>query len=138
MKKKRKEWKPLPLMTDFHEDRARNAVFSEPEKYLAEYFCDVIRKDGSIVYEEDQLQQEAIKRAGELSDDDRKGILKDIAKKKAEEAVDKKILDNFNRIQADVKNIIARETGSVSQEVTPVQAPQSQPANTNAVIDPFE
>ena len=138
MKKKRKEWKPLPLMTDFHEDRARNAVFSEPEKYLAEYFCDVIRKDGSIVYEEDQLQQEAIKRAGELSDDDRKGILKDIAKKKAEEAVDKKILDNFNRIQADVKNIIARETGSVSQEVTPVQAPQNQPANTNAVIDPFE
>lgn len=138
MKKKRKEWKPLPLMTDFHEDRVRKAVFSEPEKYLAEYFCDEIRKDGSIVYEEDQLQQEAIKRAGELSDDDRKGILKDIARKKAEEAVDKKILDNFNRIQADVKNIIARETGSVSQEVTPVQTPQNQPTNTNAVIDPFE
>ena len=138
MQRKRKTWQPLPVMTDFGEERVRKAVFAAPDKALAEHYRDAIRKDGRVSYADDELQEEAQKRAKALADDAREQLLKEIADRKAEEAVDGKILDNFNRIQAEVKMIITREIGTVSQEVTPVQQPQNPPTNANAVIDPFE
>ena len=39
---------------------------------------------------------------------------------------------NFDRIQTDVRNIIARETGQVNQDIVPLK-PKSDPTT----VDPF-
>lgn len=46
-------------------------------------------------------------------------LIREIADRKAAKVVDDVIKRNFERVQDDVKMIIARETGQLSQEVTP-------------------
>lgn len=135
MEEKRRQWHPLPRMTDFGEASIREKVMSDKPSALKEYFKDEIRKDGSIGYVGDQLDEEAQNRAEALSDDAVDALLAKIIEEKIAEELERRVQENFTRIQQDVKRIISRETGMVSQEITP-PAKQEEPHDPTDV-DPF-
>jgi len=137
MKRKRQSWKPLPKMTDFSEEAVRKEIYDKPYDALARFFCDSIRKDGSVVYADDELSAEAMKRAKALKKGDRDLFLERIVKERVRDEVERRIIDNFNRIQEDVRRIIARETGTVSQDVTPLNRKDDKPDDDAGGIDPF-
>jgi len=138
MKLKKKDWKPLPQMTDFNEAAIAREVYEKPYEALSEFFRESIRTDGSVVYADDELDTEALRRAKALKKDDRERFLERIIMERIDAEVERRILENFNRIQSDVKRIIAKETGTLSQDVTPVKAEPETQGNANAVVDPFE
>lgn len=139
MEQKRAAWKPLPRLTDFGESKVRQSVFDNPEPVLIEHFRDSIRKDGSVVYADDELEAMAKEIAASVDGDERLRLLKELADRKSNEAVEKIIQDNFDRIQRDVRGIIARETAVLDQELTPVMS-TTQSATVSPRpedVDPF-
>ena len=133
MAEKRKRWQPLPRLTDFGEDEVRKAVYGQREASLAEYFREEIRKDGSVHYEDDLLEEAALRKARALDRGEADRLLSRIADRKADEAVEKRIQENFTRIQNDVRNIIRKETGQVAQDVVPLDKGKDATR-----VDPFE
>ena len=102
-----------------------------PEVALAEYFTKQIR-DGFVVFHEDDIPDEVARRISLLSSDERTELLEQIVSDLVNEAVKKVIAENFKRVQADVKGIIARECWQ-SQEI-------HQPENAAVdprMVDPF-
>ena len=138
MKRKRQEWKPLPKMTDFSEEEIRKGVLEKPFEALSDFFRASIRKAGNVVYADDELAAEALRRAKALSKKDRDLFLERVIRERIDGEIDRKIVENFNRIQSDVRMIIARETGALSQEVTPVNKEEEPHGSPVAAIDPFE
>ena len=138
MAEKRKCWRKLPVLTDFGEERIRREVLEHPVDALTEYWKDDIRKNSCVVYQPDQLEEEARKKAEDTPEEDRVRLLEEIAGRRAEQAVEKRIQDNFYRIQMDVRYIIERETGTVSQDIAPAAPAQSPPPVVNSEdVDPF-
>lgn len=136
-KSRKKQWQRLPQMTDFNEGAAREAVLSDPEKALVEHIGEQIRKEGSVAYADDQLEEESLRRLKAMPKKDADRLLKEVADRKATEVVDERIRRNFEQVQYDIKMIIARETGQLSQDVTPVQKAPDKPAFNPDNIDPF-
>ena len=126
MDEKRSSWRPLPMMTDFGEADIRKAVLTDRMSSMKEYFMKEIRKDGSIGYADDQLDEEAAKRAGALAEIAVDELLERIVEEKITEEIERRVQSNFNRIQQDVRRIIARETGMIDQGIQQVQSEESQ------------
>lgn len=113
-------------MTDFGEADIREAVLADRMSAMKEYFKKEIRKDGSIGYADDQLEEEASKRAGALAETAVDELLERIVEEKITEEIERRVQSNFNRIQQDVRRIIARETGMIDQGIQQVQSEESQ------------
>ena len=118
-KKQKKSRQTLPKMTDFGEETIWRQVMDNKEKEIAQYLKEKIRKDASVVYADDQLEEESLRRARKMPRKEADRLIREIADRKAAKVVDDVIKRNFERVQDDVKMIIARETGQLSQEVTP-------------------
>ena len=129
MKEKRKSWKPMPVLTDFGEDKVRSDVMANPDRELLEWWKAEIRRDGSVIYDDDELAQVARKKLDAMPQYERDATLKTIADRKAAEAVEKRIQDNFNQIQMDVRRLVARETG------TPLPPQDIAPAGSRNTSD---
>ena len=132
MAEKRKRWQPLPQLTSFGEDEIRRSVYSDTDAALKEHFKECIRKDASVVYADDELENAARERASALGRKERERLLKEITDKRTSDAMESMIQANFDRIQTDVRNIIARETGQVNQDIVPLK-PKTDPTT----VDPF-
>ena len=81
--------------------------------FLAAIFADVI-------YDYDDILQEARMRVDTLSADEKAELLEMIAKEKADKAIRDIIERNFRKVQADVRGIIDREC-SQPQDIIPVK-----------------
>lgn len=79
-----------------------------PEGALTEYFTKQI-KAGVVVYYYDDIPDEVARRISALSSDERTELLQQIVSDLVNEAVKRRVAENFKRVQADVKGIIARE-----------------------------
>lgn len=132
MAEKRKRWQPLPQLTSFGEDEIRRAVYSDADAALMEHFKECIRKDASVVYADDELENAARERASAVGRKEREKLLKEIKDRRTSDAMEAMIQANFDRIQTDVRNIIAHETGQVNQDIVPLK-PKSDPTT----VDPF-
>lgn len=138
LRNKRKSWKPLPKMTDFGERAICEDVYGRPYDALSQFFMEAIIRDGSIVYAPDELAKEAMRRAKALSKGERALFLGRIVKERTALSVERKLQDNFNRIQAEVKGIIARESGALSQAIANTKDEKWEtPGEESPVIDPF-
>jgi len=136
MEEKRKQWEKLPEFTDFGKEDVRSKVFSNPKQAIADYYADMIRKDGSILYDDAEIKNIASERAKKRMDEGNvEKLLEEIYFKAYDEVVEARIQKNFERIQSEVRSIIAKETGQAMQEVRPLPKP-SQPASPQSV-DPF-
>jgi hypothetical protein len=128
---KRKRWQDIPRFTDFGEEDIRSSVMGDPEGALTEYFTAQI-KAGFVVYHDDDIPDEVTRRISLLSADERNELLEQIVTDLVNDAVKKRIAENFKRVQADVKGIIARECW-LSQEI-------HQPENNTVdprMVDPL-
>lgn len=128
---KRKRWQDIPRFTDFGEGDIRSSVMGDPEGALTEYFTAQI-KAGFVVYHDDDIPDEVTRRISLLSADERNELLEQIVTDLVNDAVKKRIAENFKRVQADVKGIIARECWQ-SQEI-------HQPENNTVdprMVDPL-
>lgn len=132
-KAKKKAREKLPLLTDFHEDEIRRDVLANPDRELISYYKEEIRKDGSVVYEDDQLEEEAARRAEKTKARDRERLMAEIADRKAKESVDNMIQENFLQVQKDIRMIVARETALPSQDISPLPKQQGEPEDGEEV-----
>lgn len=136
-KMKKKARRPLPMMTDFDEDAIRKKVYENPEKELIDYFRNNIKEDGKVVYSPDELLSEAERQVKMLPEGKVRRLLGQIADRKAGEAVDDCVRQNFLRVQSDIKHIILKETGRESQEIVPShQAPKLSQGKGMETADP--
>jgi Type IV secretory pathway, VirD4 components len=140
MKAKRRDWKPMPVLTDFDEKKIREDVLSHPDREILEWWKKEIRRDGKVSYADDELEVKAREGMASMTPEGREKTLKEIADKKAAEAVDRKVLDNFNRIQMDIRRLVAKETGTPlpSQNITPVKSGDEteNKAKEEKIVDP--
>jgi len=136
MEEKRKNWKRLPELTDFGKKEVWKRVYANSERSLAEYFAKEMRKDGSILYADDELETESYARAKAIMESKQEGpLLNMIAEEIYSDIVEMRIQKNFDRIQSDVRNIIAKETGQGMQEVKAL--PKEENEIDPQVVDPF-
>ena len=131
LKKKRKRWRQLPRLTDFGEDRVKQAVYDNPDAELMEYFMNELKR-GVVVYSDDDLKVEARSRVEALSQKERDSLIESIAAAKAEKCIRDIIHRNFRKVQADVKGIIDKECWQ-PQDITPM----GKGAADSRMVDPF-
>ena len=135
MKGKRARWRKLPVLTDFGEERIRQEVLSHPEKVLSDHFRDVIRKTSDIVYAPDEMEARVAGMIEGVQLAEAQEILREAADRAVADHIDSVIQKNFERIQKDVRYIIEKETGTVSQELT--SSHNQQQAVRPEDVDPF-
>ena len=82
------------------------------------YFCDFIRVNGKIVLEPDELRDAADEMIMKLTNQQKAEILDNIIAERIDYVVQKRIQDNFIKVQNDVREIIRKEC-EVTQEITP-------------------
>ena len=133
LKKKKKRRQEVPKFTDFGEEDARNSVYEDPDGALLAYFISEIKK-GVVVYHQEDLLKEAIRRVEALSNKEREELLEKIATQRADKAVRDIIEQNFKRIQADVKGIIDRECHQ-SQDISSPSAQYTDPRMVDAFAE---
>ena len=133
LKKKKKRWQEVPKFTDFGEEDARNSVYEDPDGTLLAYFISEIKK-GVVVYYQEDLLKEAIRRVEALSNKEREELLEKIATQRADKAVRDIIEQNFKRIQADVKGIIDRECHQ-SQDISSPSVQYTDPRMVDAFAE---
>lgn len=133
LKKKKKRWQKVPKFTDFGEEEARNSAYEDPDGTLIAYFISEIKK-GVVIYQQDDLLKEAIRRVEALSKKERQELLEIIATQRADKAVRDIIEQNFKRIQADVKGIIDREC-SQSQDISSSSVQYTDPRMVDAFAE---
>ena len=133
LKQKKKRWQNVPKFTDFGEEEARNSVYEDPDGVLLAYFISEIKK-GVIVYQQEDLLKEAVRRVENLSEREREELLEKIATQRADKAVRDIIEQNFKRIQADVKGIIDRECRQ-SQDISSPSVQYTDPRMVDAFAD---
>ena len=133
LKKKKKRWQKVPKFTDFGEEEASNSAYEDPDGTLIAYFISEIKK-GVVIYQEDDLLKEAIRRVEALSKKERQELLEKIATQRADKAVRDIIEQNFKRIQADVKGIIDREC-SQSQDISSSSVQYTDPRMVDAFAE---
>lgn len=137
MEQKRKNWQILPELTDFGKQKVHQDVYSDPEETIAKYYAKKMRQDGSIVYADDELEKESQARAHTVvTANQEEELLKKIEEQIYADLIEKTIQQNFERIQNDVRNIIAKETGQSMQEVMPLPKENKAPAKPYE-YDPF-
>lgn len=96
---KRKVWQDIPRFTDFGEETIRVSVMDNPENALTEYFTRQI-KAGFVVYHDDDILDEVARRITLLSSDERVELLQHIVGDLVNEAVKRRIAENFKRMHA--------------------------------------
>ena len=133
LKQKKKRWQNVPKFTDFGEEEARSSVYEDPDEVLLAYFISEIKK-GVVVYQQEDLLKEAVRRIETLSEREREELLEKIATRRADKAVRDIIEQNFKRIQADVKGIIDREC-SQSQDISSPSVQYTDPRMVDAFAD---
>lgn len=132
-KRKKKLRQPLPMMTDFDEKRIRQDVLANSEHLLIEKLKKEIVDESPVHYEEDELQEIAAERLRRTSPETRNAEIEAIAKKKCKEAIDRRINDNFLKIQRDVQMIVDKMYGAGSSQQMTSQKPEVDPR----LVDPF-
>ena len=133
LKRKRKRWRRLPKFTDFGEEEAMQSVYDDADKSLLDHFMSGLMK-GVVIYDKDDLTEEAERMCGGLTEEERSELLDRIAKERADKAVRDIIERNFRKVQADVKGIIDRECAQ-SQEISSPKAPDVDPRMVDSFHD---
>ncbi|MBO5472062.1 MAG: hypothetical protein J5976_06460, partial [Bacteroidales bacterium] len=133
LKRKRKRWRRLPKFTDFGEEEAMQSVYDDADKALLDHFMSGLMK-GVVIYDKDDLTEEAERMCGGLTEEERSELLDRIAKERADKAVRDIIERNFRKVQADVKGIIDRECAQ-SQEISSPKAPDVDPRMVDSFHD---
>ena len=133
LKRKRRKWRDLPKFTDFGEEEAGSSVYDDPDGALMAFYMNTLMK-GVIVYDEEDMQIEAIRRRDALTEEDKTELLDRIAKERADKAVRDIIERNFRKVQADVKGIIDRECAQ-SQDITPSGKTEVDPRMVDSFHD---
>ena len=133
LKRKRKRWRRLPKFTDFGEEEAMQSVYDDADKALLDHFMRGLMK-GVVIYDKDDLTEEAERMCGGLTEEERSELLDRIAKERADKAVRDIIERNFRKVQGDVKGIIDRECVQ-SQEIISVNKPDVDPRMVDPMCD---
>ena len=133
LKHKRKRWRILPKFTDFGEEEARQAVYDDADRTLLGHFKDCLMK-GVVIYDKDDLSEEAVRLREALTEDERSELLSRIAKERSDKVVRDIIESNFRNVQADVKAIIDREC-TQSQEIISDFKPDVDPRMVDSLYD---
>ena len=134
MLEKRKHWQSLPQFTDFSEAEIRKEALAHTNDYLVEYYSDYIRVHGAFVLQGDDLRAEAQKMIDAADEQQKDAIMEKIFSQRIDLAVQKRIQENFMRVQNDVREIIRKEC-EVSQEITPHSSIKQIDLEK---LDPFE
>lgn len=108
VRKERQNWRKLPMMTDFGEDRAEQHVRDNLEWYLVEYYKKRLMK-GDVVYAQDELEAKAGEMLAAASAREKDKVTKAIIRRERRRAYTKVLDDNMTRIQNDIDRIIASE-----------------------------
>ena len=130
--KKRERWAFLPRFTDFGESELIASMLNDRYNVLLEHFRGVLER-GPAHYDEEEIEDKAWELISALSPEDKDELLMSLAKKAAEEMVNKAILDNFKKVQDDIKGIIDKECEQ-SQEI---QQPKKDYTKDIRVVDSF-
>ena len=118
MQEKRKHWQSLPQFTDFGEAEIRKEALAHTNDCLLEYYSDYIRVHGGVVLQGDDLREAAQAMIDAADEQEKDAIMEKIISQRIDLAVQKRIQENFMRVQNDVREIIRREC-EVSQEIAP-------------------
>ena len=130
--KKRDTWAFLPRFTDFGEAQLIAAMLDERYNVLLEHFLSQLER-GAAHYDEDEIEDKAWEMISALSPEEKDELLLTIARKAAEEMVNKAIMDNFKKVQDDIKSIIDKEC----QQSQEIQQPKKDYNNDVRVVDSF-
>ena len=130
--KKRETWAFLPRFTDFGEAQLIAAMLDDRYNVLLEYFLSQLER-GVAHYDEDEIEDKAWEMISALSPEEKDELLLTIARKAAEEMVNKAIMDNFKKVQDDIKSIIDKEC----QQSQEIQQPKKDYNNDVRVVDSF-
>ena len=133
LKRKRKRWRRLPKFTDFGEEEAMQSVYDDADKALLDHFMSGLMK-GIVIYDKDDLTEEAERMCGALTEEERSELLDRIAKERADKAVRDIIERNFRKVQADVKGIIDRECAQ-PQDIIPSGKHEVDPRMVDPMCD---
>lgn len=118
MQEKRKHWQSLPQFTDFGEAEIRKEALAHTNDCLLEYYSDYIRVHGGVVLQGDDLREAAQAMIDAADEQEKDVIMEKVISQRIDLAVQKRIQENFMRVQNDVREIIRREC-EVSQEIAP-------------------
>ena len=118
MQEKRKHWQSLPQFTDFGEAEIRKEALAHTNDCLLEYYSDYIRVHGGVVLQGDDLREAAQAMIDAADEQEKDAIMEKVISQRIDLAVQKRIQENFMRVQNDVREIIRREC-EVSQEIAP-------------------
>ena len=118
MREKRKHWQSLPQLTDFGEAEIRKEALAHTNDCLLEYYSDYIRVHGAVVLQGDDLREAAQAMIDAADEQQKDAIMEKVISQRIDLAVQKRIQENFMRVQNDVREIIRKEC-EVSQEITP-------------------
>lgn len=133
LKRKRKRWRRLPKFTDFGEEEAMQSVYDDADKALLDHFKSGLMK-GIVIYDKDDLTEEAGRMCEGLIEEERSELLDRIAKERADKAVRDIIERNFRKVQADVKGIIDRECAQ-PQDIIPSGKHEVDPRMVDPMCD---
>jgi hypothetical protein len=118
MQEKRKHWQSLPQFTDFGEAEIRKEALAQTNDCLLEHYSDYIRVNGAVVLHGEDLRAAAQKMIDMADEHEKDAIMEKVISQRIDLAVQKRIQENFMRVQNDVREIIRKEC-EVSQEITP-------------------
>ena len=96
----------------------RKEALAHTNDCLLEYYSDYIRVHGAVVRQGDDLRAEAQKMIDAADKQQKDAIMEKVISQRIDSAVQKRIQENFMRVQNDVREIIRREC-EVSQEIAP-------------------
>ena len=134
MQEKRKHWQSLPQFTDFGEAEIRKVALAQTNDCLLEHYSDYIRVNGAVVLHGEDLRAAAQKMIDMADEQEKDAIMEKVISQRIDLAVQKRIQENFMRVQNDVREIIRREC-EVSQEITPHSSIKQIDLEK---LDPFE
>lgn len=89
---------------------------------------------GIVIYDKDDLTEEAERMCGALTEEERSELLERIAKEREDKAVRDIIERNFRKVQADVKGIIDRECAQ-PQDIIPSGKHEVDPRMVDPMCD---
>ncbi len=118
VRNRQERWRPIPLVTDFGEDRIEREIRENPDIYMTAYITELESARG-LQYQPDQMKAHVEGILSRLPERKRGSILEEIIRRKRAEIVENRIQENFLQVQADVRGIIDKENGSMQSFADP-------------------
>ena len=129
---KRKKWVSLPRFTDFGEADLIASMVNDKYNVLLDHFRGQLQR-GVAHYEEDELDDKAWELISALKLEEQDELVMSLALKAADEMVTAAIMDNFKKVQDDIKGIIDREC----QQSQEIQVVNKDYTNDRRLVDSF-